>query len=762
MADVIKRDTVDYRDPTPFDNTKLNSLSDISKALRHKTYGEDTREAIAQQGEALAKLMTETGGNQSAEVVAARGNFELLGIRLDAHENAIGAHENAIGSKADKHYVYNYLSSMTYSPETALSIDDLNNKYPAGKPGIFITADTGHKYIWVGSAWKDVGVYQSNGIADESIEDIKIKRAEIRQETLAFVPGVARKSNNLFDKNRVLIGRVISTNPNVILNVNDDYFTSDWIYCRGESNVTIKTCTFIEFADKSLKRVSVINNASNATITTEVPFDASYFRISASISETDKGRLNINFGKNLLEYESYDNKTGMAQLDKDVTSVLENVPENSKKLVYGKLSANLFNSESADNQVGKRVIPFDGKLTDQSDYSVSHKIKFIKGLDYSFDKVVFYAFYKDGGDYISGGSNPVTVTAPDDYAGYMLVSASNVNFDKIMVSQSSEKQDYESYNAKVTYNQLSNELQKTVASQREISVTLEVSLDYNKNTTGFGTTKFNSLIAAHNSVTDSSVDKQYLILVHPGTYDDWSTTWPITSTDASGMGIAPKPYEYFESTDIQHPEKYILKWNGHDGLDDNTKVTSAQAFQRCLFQLNQYPRNTQIRGFTFDANNVRYCLHIETSGRGDGNNVMIENCIFKWGGNTMVDGFYGAPLGMGISAGETVTIKNCKWNVADSVTDATAGHNNSYQIAADKFIRPAAILKMENCDFAGLNFRMDTVTPLGQTDIFDEIYLKNCRNISRAYNGLQGSATENNWKADVRFTSIKVNDLNQP
>ena len=95
MVNEIKRDTVDYRDPTPFNNTKLNPLSDISRALRHKTYGKDTREAIAQQGEALVKLMTETGGNQSAEVVAARGKYETLGIHEDAQDNTIA--ETRIG-----------------------------------------------------------------------------------------------------------------------------------------------------------------------------------------------------------------------------------------------------------------------------------------------------------------------------------------------------------------------------------------------------------------------------------------------------------------------------------------------------------------------------------------------------------------------------------------------------------------------------------------------------------------------------------------
>lgn len=174
MADVIKRDTVDYRDPTPFDNTKLNSLSDISKALRHKTYGEDTREAIAQQGEALAKLMQETGGNQSAEVVAARGKYETLGIREDAQDNAIATTNSNLANKADKTYIDDYLSQVSYVPETVASLDELKSKYPNGKPGLFITADNGHKYIWTTGAWKDAGVYQSQGIPDKSIKALKV------------------------------------------------------------------------------------------------------------------------------------------------------------------------------------------------------------------------------------------------------------------------------------------------------------------------------------------------------------------------------------------------------------------------------------------------------------------------------------------------------------------------------------------------------------------------------------------------------------
>lgn len=93
---MTERDTVEYNDPTPFDNTKLQSISEISKALRHKMHGKDVREPIAQQGEALVKLIQETGGNQSAEVIDARGGFETLSIHENAQERAIGQAQNDI------------------------------------------------------------------------------------------------------------------------------------------------------------------------------------------------------------------------------------------------------------------------------------------------------------------------------------------------------------------------------------------------------------------------------------------------------------------------------------------------------------------------------------------------------------------------------------------------------------------------------------------------------------------------------------------
>lgn len=178
MTDEIKKDTVDYRDPTPFDDTKLNSISEISKGIRHKTYGVDAREAIAQQGEALVKLMQETGGNQTAEVIAARGNHELLQIREDAQDTAIvKAQSTAVkaqstaNSKFDANQAESYLKSITAIPETFKNLNALKNAYPSGKNGLFVTADNGHKYIYYDGIWNDAGVYQSVGLAEDSVAD---------------------------------------------------------------------------------------------------------------------------------------------------------------------------------------------------------------------------------------------------------------------------------------------------------------------------------------------------------------------------------------------------------------------------------------------------------------------------------------------------------------------------------------------------------------------------------------------------------------
>ena len=53
------------------------------------------------------------------------------------------------------------LASARYVPEIFANADELRSTYPTGKDGIFITADTGHMWLFVNGNWEDAGEYQA-------------------------------------------------------------------------------------------------------------------------------------------------------------------------------------------------------------------------------------------------------------------------------------------------------------------------------------------------------------------------------------------------------------------------------------------------------------------------------------------------------------------------------------------------------------------------------------------------------------------------
>lgn len=70
------------------------------------------------------------------------------------------------------------LSQMNLQPETFENETALLSKYPTGQPGIMVTADTGHKYIWIDNNWKDCGVYQAAG-PDPEVQDAKVESSKL-------------------------------------------------------------------------------------------------------------------------------------------------------------------------------------------------------------------------------------------------------------------------------------------------------------------------------------------------------------------------------------------------------------------------------------------------------------------------------------------------------------------------------------------------------------------------------------------------------
>lgn len=129
----------------------------------------------ASSADEVTQLRIDTNGNE----------YPLAKPRIDSIERDASYAASEVVKKADKNYINDYLSQVNYSPEAVASFSDLTTKYPNGKPGLFVTADNGHKYIWTDGAWKDAGVYQSQGIAPGSITNAMLGIGVVKHDNIA-------------------------------------------------------------------------------------------------------------------------------------------------------------------------------------------------------------------------------------------------------------------------------------------------------------------------------------------------------------------------------------------------------------------------------------------------------------------------------------------------------------------------------------------------------------------------------------------------
>lgn len=184
---MIERNKYKANDTTPFDESKLQDLQTIKHFLLHAIYGKDVRPAIAQLPDALISLFSKSGPLDNAELIAARGIFETLGIREDAQDNTLlklQAMVKALASGSPK---------GTYP-----TLDALNKVLPNGASGIYVTSDNGHWWYW-DKGWKDGGVYQSS----ESEEIIAVKTVFNNDGSITENLSNGNKRETSFETNRI-------------------------------------------------------------------------------------------------------------------------------------------------------------------------------------------------------------------------------------------------------------------------------------------------------------------------------------------------------------------------------------------------------------------------------------------------------------------------------------------------------------------------------------------------------------------------------
>lgn len=94
-------------------------------------------------------------------------NYDI--VTRPEFQNGMDTMNNAINSR---------LSQMKTNPIAVADAGELTKNYPNGADGIFITADTGHKWVYLYGAWKDCGAYQAIGIENSELAPIKAQLLE--------------------------------------------------------------------------------------------------------------------------------------------------------------------------------------------------------------------------------------------------------------------------------------------------------------------------------------------------------------------------------------------------------------------------------------------------------------------------------------------------------------------------------------------------------------------------------------------------------
>lgn len=267
-----------------------------------------------------------------------------------------------------------------------------------------------------------------------------------------------------------------------------------------------------------------------------------------------------------------------------------------------------------------------------------------------------------------------------------------------------------------------------------------------------------SIYHANETITDNSADNQYIIHVADGTYTDLQTRFA-GSTPSSYEGIGTKNYVTYEGN-VSNPAACKIVWDGVTGYDPLTYTYDDTAIYKCIFHVTT--GHVVIRGFTLEATNVRYALHIECSGYGMGFDWLISDCNFIWHGTPGCIDRDSSPSAIGTGSGnfEHGHLLRCTITNDSGINSGYKNHDSSNRYPNAAFIEGANII-IESCNFAGggsnttvvfRNIHSDNVV-----EGYDRFSILNCIGISTLGYELSGEATVCNWRAEVKCSQITNN-----
>lgn len=275
--------------------------------------------------------------------------------------------------------------------------------------------------------------------------------------------------------------------------------------------------------------------------------------------------------------------------------------------------------------------------------------------------------------------------------------------------------------------------------------------------TGDGTIEnpYATIFHANEMIADNSEKHRYIIKVADGTYTDLQVRYAGVSS-STYQGVVAKNFVTYEGN-VLHPENVILKWDGSTGYSEPYDYDT-MFFTKCLFHIVSEVETT-IKGFTFDAKNTRYAMHIETAGGGMGSKWEVSDCIFNWHG---VPSRTNTPaVGTGSGFFEKGHLLRCKINNDIANIDGWRNHDSNYPSSydANRFKEGAEIV-LESCDFGNSSILWRTLSTSNSYNGYNRCVIKNCIGI-KTLSHSEASGVSNSWRARVECSDIETNNFSE-
>lgn len=195
-------------------------------------FKEDTEKALADLNVKIAneiKRAEDTLGDTQAAIDSNLASLKSISASVGALQAQIEAHnletrpEHIADITLIKQQIDRGISEITPYPETYADLSAVQRQYPTGTNKLIVT-DDGHRAVYRDGSWKDGGVFQVTGIADNSITASKLTNRAKTPWSSWQNPVIVDFKNNFLtvpEGTHLLQGKVLFTGNTYIISESD-------------------------------------------------------------------------------------------------------------------------------------------------------------------------------------------------------------------------------------------------------------------------------------------------------------------------------------------------------------------------------------------------------------------------------------------------------------------------------------------------------------------------------------------------------------